>query len=415
MRKNLINILGVIIYRILLDVVYIKYISVYHDYIGFINSSDKLSLLFSWCSLLIFIPVVLKLYKKETMSANILVSLFMLSYVPMTSLMCFLTTNINFFFLILLYWFTIFLSYDLMPSFKYKREKYYSKLPFPILIVVFVLCGVVIFISGYYFNFRISLDLANVYELRYQEKELNVPSIFHYLLPAASNIIPVILVFFIDKRNKIAILIFSIILLLNFSIGGHKSILFKLLLCYAGYLIYDFKKIRYISWFLAGLVFLGILEFTIIKTSFVNNFVVRRVLFVPGLLDFYYYDFFSINEADFFRQGILRRFGFDSPYSQPIAEIIGFNYFHDDTHANNGLFSDAYANMKFVGVLFFPFILSFIFKLFDWVSTGIHSKYLILPILVCATSFNSGFFTSVLLTNGVIILMFVLYFFPRIR
>jgi hypothetical protein len=114
------------------------------------------------------------------------------------------------------------------------------------------------------------------------------------------------------------------------------------------------------------------------------------------------------------RQGILRRLGFSSPYSTPIQRLIGDKYFGNiEIQANNGLFSDAFYNFNFLGVFILPPILILIFKLIDSSAKGIDSKLIALPIIVVATSFNSGSFSSVLLTNGILLLMLTLYLLPR--
>jgi serine phosphatase RsbU (regulator of sigma subunit) len=156
------------------------------------------------------------------------------------------------------------------------------------------------------------------------------------------------------------------------------------------------------------------LENKLLSTFWIAGIGIRRALYIPSQLNYDYYDYFSKNEPDYLRQGILRWFGFSSPYKESIPHLIGYHYYGSiEMGANNGLFSDAYFNFNFLGVFLFPIILIIIFKLFDTCSKGLDSKLLILPIIVCTTSFISGCFSSVLLTDGIALLMITLYFMVR--
>jgi hypothetical protein len=243
---------------------------------------------------------------------------------------------------------------------------------------------------------------------------LNLPTILGYLLPAAGNILPILLVYFLTCKKRIIALVIGFVLLLDFAIAGHKVVIFNLLLCFLGYWFYNYNKSYLYSWLLAFVSFLSIVEYKLFSTFLIAAIGIYRGFFVPSLLNYNYYDYFSANEPDYMRQGILRWFGFSSPYHEPIPFIIGSNYYgRPELNANNGLFSDAYFNFNIFGVFIFPIILIIIFKLFDTCSKDLDPKLLILPVIVCVVSFLSGCFSSVLLTNGIILLMITLYLMPR--
>lgn len=82
------------------------------------------------------------------------------------------------------------------------------------------------------YRIRLNFSLLNVYELRDEESE-EFTGIFKYLLPIADTILPVLLMYFWNKKNYIIVLAIVLGILLNFSLGGHKSIIFKLFLCYS--------------------------------------------------------------------------------------------------------------------------------------------------------------------------------------
>lgn len=86
-------------------------------------------------------------------------------------------------------------------------------------------------------------------ELRADSMNWDLPGIMNYLIPAAGTILPMYLVYFFQMRNKFMVLVLSVIILLNFSLGGHKTVLFLLLLCFWGYFFFTSKSIYKYSCF----------------------------------------------------------------------------------------------------------------------------------------------------------------------
>ncbi len=411
-KNTIVNITGIILFRIVLDLNYATIISPLFISTGFVDESNAFSMVLSWITLLILAPFIISIYKTPKLSANIIVLLFLVFYVPMTSIMRFIPMDTKFQALFMIYWIILLTAYILIPSFKLSKEA--KRNSFALWFVLLILSVSVIYVSGRYFGFRIHFGLMDVYDLRNEERSLNLPIILKYLLPAAANILPVLLVYFLFKRKILIAILISFVILLNFSIGGHKDVIFKLVLCFIGYWLYNRNRIVLFSWGLSLISFLSLIEFYFTGTFFIANVAIRRVFYIPALLNYNYYNYFTIHEPDYFRQGIIGWLGISSPYKVPIAKIIGYDYSGNiDTNANNGLFSDAYLNFNVLGVLIFPVILIVIFKLFDFCSKGLDPKLWILPIVAAVISFGSSPFTTVLLTNGILLLLITLYFMPR--
>ena len=77
------------------------------------------------------------------------------------------------------------------------------------------------------------------------------------------------------------------------------------------------------------------------------------------------------------------------------------------------LFSDAYANFGIWGILLFPFLLIMFVKIMDSFTRGIDVKLLILPIIATVLGFMSSFFTTLLLTHGLLLLLLLFAVFPK--
>lgn len=405
-------IIGIVLYRFFLDWVYKDIITEYYSYMGFLYNPTERSLSISWVILLGFIPFLINLFHRKRISSDVIVLLFLTSFVPMTSLMRFMPMDNTFLTLYILYWGVFILLYYLMPSFSAQKKIYYKITPL-LWIIIGTLIFSVLFVSGYYFGFRISFDLSTVYDLRTEVRETTMPGVFGYLIPAAGSILPIFLVYFMSKRNKLMTIIITIVILLDFSIGGHKSVFFKLILCFIGYFFFTYRTKYNYSLIFAGITLIAALEKIFINTFVLANYGIRRVFFVPGLLNYQYYDFFSKNEHDYFRQSILRRLGMQSPYQTPIPRIVGEVYYgRIEMNANNGLFSDAYAHLGLLSILM-PFLIIVLLKLMDKYSVGIEIKLLFLPIVILVTTLISGSFFSILLTDGLLLLLIVLFLFPR--
>ena len=136
-------------------------------------------------------------------------------------------------------------------------------------------------------------------------------------------------------------------------------------------------------------------------------------MFLPALITEYYVDFFSTNSPDFFRQGMLRRIGFESIYDREISYMIGAVYSIDGINFNSGLLSDAVSNLGIVGVFVMPVVFAIFLKIFDRCAEGLDTKVIFTASIVVAWFALSSTLTTMLFTHGVFILMIFLRLMPR--
>jgi hypothetical protein len=414
-NKNYIKIfiLGIFIYRLLLDVVYVNAITPIFGYSGFTATVNSFNYLISWLVLLLFIPIILSLYKKTSLSSIILILLFLLSYIPFTCMAAFYSYNSSFIFSNILYWLSLFGFYKIIPKIKLvgiKNDKL-TQLLLSVIIILFFL--VVSYISWRYTGFRISINLLNVYDLREEATTFKLPAILSYIYSASKAVNPVLIVYFMSRKKYYLAGSLIFIQLLSFSINGSKTVFFTTVLAVLLYWFYNDRHKSKIPWILSIIMTIGITELYITKSFLIINFLVRRVFFIPNLLNFYYYDFFSKYTPDYLRQSFLRHLGFESPYI-PIDNLIGAVYFNKaDMGANNGLLSDAISNFGILGVLFMPLLLVIAFKIFDACTEGLDIKIYIISGITLTFIFISSFFFTILLTHGFIALCLILYLLPR--
>ncbi len=283
-------------------------------------------------------------------------------------------------------------------------------------VIVALLSVFMIILSGYYTNFRITFAISDYYEYRYEAREYSLPTVFRYLFSWCKMVLPVGLVYAIRGKKRWLIALTIIAEIFCFSFDGKKSVLFMFLL---SMLIAFFYKEEYIKKFPAYMIFVVILMFVenylTSGSSFIGTHVIRRMMFVPARLGHTYFEFFEENELLYLRSSILRFFGFKSPYSEGIGRIIGqFNQTsRGGVNANTGLLGDAFANFGWASIILYPLMLVLILKVLEKYLDGIDERMQVTICLSVAYSFMSGSFFTILLTNGVLIIIIMLIFMPR--
>lgn len=405
--------IGIFLFRFLLDISYYKLIGPIFEYSGFRYSFNFSRYILSIFILMIFIPIIIRLNRKVSFSRITITVLVYISLVPFTTMVAFYDFEINFVIQFVIYWLILLITYLLFPKLKLVEIKKEKITDFVLKVIIFLFFITIIFISWRYTGFRITLDIFNVYDLRSEASSFKIPTLLSYIYAASKMINPVLIVYYMSiKKYKMTSFI-VLIQLLSFSINGSKTVFFSTVLSIILYWIYNNRYILRLPWLLALIPFIGGIEYYIMKSYNIVNFIIRRVFFVPNLLNYYYYDFFSKNTPDYLKQSFLRHFGIESSYP-PIDNLIGELYFNKpNMGANNGLFSEAYSNFGSLGLFIMPFIIVFAFKILDACAEGLDSRIFIVSSCILAFIFISSFFFTILLTHGFIALCLILIFLPR--
>ena len=142
---------------------------------------------------------------------------------------------------------------------------------------------------------------------------------------------------------------------------------------------------------------------------------IRRVLFIPAQVNFYYYDFFSTNELTYLSQSHLGLpFSIQNPYEgyDNTAKMMGALYTNNpECHMNVGYMGDAYMNFGSLGVLLFSVILGVIFLVLDSIAARTSKIIAVAAMALPIKSLINGALFTVLGTHGLLlsILMVSLY------
>ena len=390
-----------IAYIFLLCYCFDKYLTDVYAYYGFINQMTTESVLISILLLVFLFGFIVK-QTTDSYSKLVIYVLVLVNFIPSIITYMFMPISNKYIFLQTTYWFMMILFINIFNKIYLKTKEVKLKNNI-ISIYIFVLIEffVVAIVLFKYTGF--SLSFNNVYDLRNNYFNARVPLIFAYLFATFSAIIQ-LMAFFAD---------------------GSKSTLFSIIIAYA---IVKFLKNKkdidlfksgnikyYVLYGLASINLLGFIEFNLLKSANIYNYFIRRLFFVPALLNQCYFDFFSSHPIDLFRQSFMGKIGFTSTYSTQIQKIISSSYFNTpEMLANNGMFSDAFMNLGTIGIFIMPIMICLLLRFLDYCSKGINPFYLLTIMVNVSYIFISSSFFTVLLTHGFILLCLILKFvIPR--
>ena len=424
LQNNVIRItILIVVYRVLLDYVYSKLISRYAYYEGFIFTPSMSLGVVSWVVLILSLMVIKPIYlnKQDKISAFVVYVLYLISFVPFTTMIYAGCFSFSYIIANCVYWFLLmvfenyFVGKRALYKVKFNNSDYVIN-PRIILFIGLSMVLLVVYISFRYTGFKISLNLYNVYSIREQNIQYSLPTIVQYLFEWAKALAPIFLAYCLFKKSYISATMYFIVLLLSAGIDGTKTTLlmpFITVLCVMAYdKLPKEKESIFVTIGMIILCIISIFENLIMKTYVFAHIVLRRMLFTPNIISSYYYDFFTGHTPDFFRSSFLRHFGFVSPYTQGgkrIGEYIAdIYYYRTGVNFNNGLISDAICNLGIVGIIIMPFLLVMVLRLFDNCSDKIDKIIIISLVLYLVTNLVGSFLTTMLLTHGLLAVIVIL-------
>ena len=413
----------VIVYKALLDWSYSRVMSVAFGYMGFAHNFSLGYSLASWFVVFCFSVLSYSCYRNHEgrVSNEILYILFLISVVPFTSMMAYGQFSGAFIVCCLIYWLSFFLFHRL-----FLRKKGKKKITFlksrrivgeqAVVMITLVLCLVVVYVSGRYAHFRFNFNLNDVYDIRYEARGYNLPKPLEYLYSWSKVCIAVFLAYFIRRKKWLYVAICIIVQMLSFGIEGSKFVFFLTICVVVIGFLPSLNLTNINKWIIIGVcgfIALGAALYLIAGNTMIFYMFVRRVMFLPLRLEECYYDFFTKNVPDYFRGSFLRYLGFSTPYPA-LSRIIGNLYFGaPNMNANNGLLSDAFANLGYSGIILMPLLITYVLDILDNSAQGLDARIYISTSLYIALSLTNSFFFTVLLTHGLLVVIVILALMKR--
>ena len=371
------------------------------------------TLILSWTVFLLSLPFAVKLSQNEKLDGNIFFALYLTYFVPALTFWEFNPEPFEYIAVQLIYFFIMALAIVFIPEFKFRPRPTtgYKQYYYGVLLAVGAIITYCFLATGSSFLF----SLSSVYDVRSLWAMESMPVIFRYLFSSCRGLLPLLFGIAVCRKAYRDAVIVLFLVLMSFSIDGLKSAAFITLLTGCG--VFVSWRNKHISDGFLCITACGMLEYCLFDSYKIVDYL-RRVLAIPAQLNLFFYDYFSQaeNPYDFFRQGLIGKFGFASPYDTIVYKIIGGEYYNDwEMLANNGLVSDAFYNLGWSGAVIMPILVVLLIKLISACSAGL-PKQVLLGVTIAVTYWliTASFFT-LFLTHGVIILLIFLYFLPAIN
>lgn len=271
---------------------------------------------------------------------------------------------------------------------------------------------VVLYVSRRYTHFRLNFNLLTVYDLRLEAREFGMSILATYLFAWTKAVNTLMLTYGLIKKKHVMAVLYFAIQMLSFGIDGSKSTFSLPFLVLIVVKMYDKITVGKLKmWFIygaAGESLLAAAEYVFGHTVFLITLFIRRILFVPSILNVHYFDFFTTNEPDFFCGSFIRLFGAASPYAEDdgISRMIGRVYFGSPTmNYNNVILSDAISNLGYAGIFIMPIIIVFFLHLFDCSTVGLDKRLVLVSGVFIALNLIITSFMMVLITHGSLLLI----------
>lgn len=254
--------------------------------------------------------------------------------------------------------------------------------------------------SGGLNNFN--LDFSKVYDYRDQANTVLNKGLMSYLIIWAGKVFgPFLLALALWKRHYVFVPLLLLLHVIWFGISSHKGILFyPLLVIFVWLWVRTTGAIAVIAAAMTAMVLLSLLAYLVIGDTWLGALLIRRVFFVPSLLTFKYYEFFSQNELVFWSNSILSAFR-EYPYDVNTARVIG-QYLGGNANANNSFLATGYMHAGVAGVVFYGVLVGMLFRLIDSVANrGVPTWVAVAVITIPGESLlSSSDLPTALLTHG---------------
>lgn len=407
-------ILLLVLYKISLDFTYLNIMVPLYGYAGYKNEFQVSNFLISSVVYLMYIYIYIKLSKVESVSNNIVLLIITFYFIPILTLYSFNTVDGTFFIYSNIYFIMLSLVQILTPLLYVENNIKKYNVNIRIYNYLILICVILsLYLNIKYTGFRIIFNFFDIYDIRDEASKYPMSRIELYLF----NLLPIILAilssYTLKFRNFFLLTLIIISEWLLFSIAGQKTIFFLTVLNIISYIVYNKNILKLILTAFIFVPLLGYFEYLVNKVTWIIAIVYDRTIFGIPYLSYHYYEFFKKNPINFFRDGILGKFGMESIYSIELGKIIAesmqkiqFN------NANNGMIGNALSGIGTIGIIILPIVIVVSLRVLDLVTYNKPLKIVYGSCLYFYSYYSNGSFSEVLIGGGLLPLVLLYYFFP---
>lgn len=353
-------IITAILLRLLLDFVYIDFISVQFGYMGFQDKFSAWLYIESWIAFGLLLLVAPKRFARPSdffinylimMTALPIIVLYPYMEAPSSMLWTFVVPVLSI------------CIFRLPKPFYIKGIKGGRSI---FIVLAFLLIAIVttqLIASTGLRNFN--LDFMRVYEIRDSAQLIGGSVLMSYLAIWMTKVFgPILMAIFLLNRQYSIVIIIALMHVLWFGILQHKSIVF-----YPALIFLTFKFLKNdVSLSFLPIILLAVTIFCYATYYFFDDIImlsmlVRRSLFTPALLTFDYFEFFSTNPHVYWSNSLLSGFS-TYDYDAGITKIIS-EYKGGTGGANNHFLASGYMQAGIFGLFIYAIIVIIVLNIFD--------------------------------------------------
>ncbi len=281
------------------------------------------------------------------------------------------------------------------------------------LILSIILCVYIFYLIGYNFN----LDFEHAYVRRLAIRESS-SLISGYVLAFGRSVIIIFSVYMLlVKKSKLAFITIIILSIGIYSYDGTKNaLILPLFLVLIFILLVQKRSNIAINIILLFMVLASIVEFAYIHTDIISTYLTRRIFAVPGILNSFFWEYYSNHEKVMMADSVGRYFINASNIISP-TYTIGYEYLNNiKSNANTGIWMGSYAHFGLIGILSLSMVAGFILGLVDNLTKV---NFAVLGYLVCAyigILWSEQMLHTSMLTGGIfyILISLIVYCNPNI-
>jgi hypothetical protein len=393
---------------IILEIYYYHFISDSFEYMGFIQDFNFFKFLTAKFIFILLLILSYSMFKRSKFLYSIFLVLLLFFYIPNAIFFSFSNGGIPPFisntFFVSLFLITPFINFKLPVVSLSQNNKDVIMFVLPIVLIIPI---VVTFKMNFNLN---TLLLSDIYSTRdlFSEKMLGwLAYIYNF---EVKTIIPIALIFFMIKKRYLLVGLMSLLLIYLFVISGNKIVYFTPFIIFFFYYLGNsyISKIR--NFFIITFALLFITPFVdglFFNSPVLGGTFINRFFFIPALLTQWYFEFFDGNPFYFAESHFFNEF-IESPYDMPVGFLLTKIYWGEPTvFANNGIVSDGFMNLGYLGVVLFSIIFTSLFALFN--SFKMHKGYFGLFFCYIYIMLSAPLLTC-FITGGIALFMFLWFF-----
>ncbi|WP_346930952.1 O-antigen polymerase [Clostridium sp.] len=403
----------IMVYKIIIELIYYVNISPIYDYSGLITEINYNKMIISNLLVLFVILISPNNFKRASSYFYLFIEIFI--FVPLLSFYWLANESSNYVLFVTASFIVI--ASILKIRLKHITIRNLNVKPFlEMFFYIYILIALFLIIKRGGIDTR-AFNFDTIYELRAENELIGI---WGYMTNWVTKVFgPFFFAYniYFNKKYKCVIVIF--IQLLMYLSFGNKAFLFSIpLMLICAYLISKKKFIKsFLSIFILTNISAHFLD-VIFGIDFLRRAIPYRMIFVPAMIQFQHYDFFSNSTKLYFAEGLLGSiFGKTNPYGIPIPILISRVYsgkFDSMAYSNTGIFADAYYNGGFVMMILISILLAVILYIIDSISFNI-------PVGITTGAFSYTFFVlndtglfTTLLTGGMVIMIVLLLFMDSV-